>query len=69
MNIKYQLKINLEKRWILLEKVSSIESVVENDIKSNLVKLTLPNKEKLSSGSFAQVYIPNTKREDTLVYI
>ena len=48
-------------------KVSSIESVVENDIKSNLVKLTLPNKEKLSSGSFAQVYIPNTKREDTLV--
>lgn len=66
-----QYKVSVEdksgKKVDTTGKVSSIESVVENDIKSNLVKITLPNKQKLSSGSFAEVYVPNTKREDTLV--
>lgn len=71
IKVNDQYKVSIEdksgKKVDTTGKVSSIESVVENDIKSNLVKITLPNKEKLSSGSFAKVYVPNTKREDTLV--
>lgn len=47
-------------------KVASIDPIA-NEEKDYSVKITLPNKEKFISGSFAEVYVPNTKREETLV--
>lgn len=48
-------------------KVSSINSQVNGDEKIYDVKIKLSNKEKFESGSYAEVYIPSTKHENTLV--
>ena len=71
IKIGNQYKVSIEdklgKKVDTTGKVSSIESITENDIKANLVKITIPNKQKFSSGSFGEVYVPNTKRDNTLV--
>ncbi|MGL6106897.1 efflux RND transporter periplasmic adaptor subunit [Romboutsia sp.] len=48
-------------------KIASIEAITGSEEKDYSVKITIPNKEKLESGSFAEIYIPSTKREDTIV--